>query len=356
MAIFYPDIIQHNNNDYPLTNTTEVKGNAWPLATLNETGSIPSLKREVGQIVFLSASGQYYGFVGSNVSGWDTPANWQTLAPPIGEITSGTGIVSSSAFSSPSQGTSRATINGVQTDVDLGLQTGDSPTFAGLTLTNSIVSTGASSVITGSFTGSFIGVANLPDLTAGTGITTFTYDGSTTATVAVNYGSTSGTSVQGNTSLSFAGTSGEISIDGGSSITLGAGGTVTIGLADTISGNRIFSNNVTIQGNLDVSGTVTAINTANLNIEDTFILLGSGSVSAVDSGIIFDNGSASGPSFFYDSAANRPSWATDVAWNATTVTPTAYIPRVFDVSGASHTPIDEVGSIKIDSGDIFIYT
>lgn len=44
------------------------------------------------------------------------------------------GIVSSSTFSSPSQGTVRAVINGVTTDVDTGLQTGDSPSFAGLTV------------------------------------------------------------------------------------------------------------------------------------------------------------------------------------------------------------------------------
>ena len=53
---------------------------------------------------------------------------------------------------------------------------------------NSITSTGASSVLTGSFSGSFTGVlsTNLPDLTQGTGITAFTYDGSAPATVAVS--------------------------------------------------------------------------------------------------------------------------------------------------------------------------
>jgi len=44
------------------------------------------------------------------------------------------GTVSGSSFSSPNQGTVRATINGVNTDVDTGLQSGDSPTFAGLTV------------------------------------------------------------------------------------------------------------------------------------------------------------------------------------------------------------------------------
>jgi hypothetical protein len=48
------------------------------------------------------------------------------------------GVVSSSVFSSPSQGTVRATINGTQTNVDTGLQTGDSPQFTNLTLTGNL--------------------------------------------------------------------------------------------------------------------------------------------------------------------------------------------------------------------------
>ena len=45
-------------------------------------------------------------------------------------------VVSGSTFSSPLQGTVRATINGSNTDVDTGLQSGDSPTFTGLTLSS----------------------------------------------------------------------------------------------------------------------------------------------------------------------------------------------------------------------------
>jgi hypothetical protein len=52
-------------------------------------------------------------------------------------------VVSGSAFSSPSQGTVRATINGVNTDVDTGLQQADSPTFNTLTLSS--VAAGGSS-------------------------------------------------------------------------------------------------------------------------------------------------------------------------------------------------------------------
>ena len=45
-------------------------------------------------------------------------------------------VISGSTFSSPSQGTVRATINGANTDVDTGLQTSDSPQFTTLTLSN----------------------------------------------------------------------------------------------------------------------------------------------------------------------------------------------------------------------------
>ena len=63
-------------------------------------------------------------------------SNISQLNNDSGFIQSGGGLVSASAFSSPSQGTVRATINGANTDVDTGLQTGDSPTFSGLTVTN----------------------------------------------------------------------------------------------------------------------------------------------------------------------------------------------------------------------------
>ena len=57
------------------------------------------------------------------------------------------GLVSSSALSSPSQGTARLTTNGSQTDVDLGLQAGDSPTFTNLTLTGDLTVEGTTTSI-----------------------------------------------------------------------------------------------------------------------------------------------------------------------------------------------------------------
>ena len=55
---------------------------------------------------------------------------------------------------------------------------------------NIVATTGATGLnmsgsFSGSFQGNFVGTTNLPDLTQGTGITAFTYDGSTTATVSL---------------------------------------------------------------------------------------------------------------------------------------------------------------------------
>ena len=74
---------------------------------------------------------QLYGNIFGEVS------NDATIATN-GALTLKSGVVSSSAFNSTSQGTVSATINGVQTDVDTGLQTGDSPTFANLTVSGDL--------------------------------------------------------------------------------------------------------------------------------------------------------------------------------------------------------------------------
>ena len=81
------------------------------------------------------AGGQTLTFSGGN--GIATVVSDNNIA-----INGAAGLVSASAFSSPSQGTVRATINGANTDVDTGLQSGDSPTFAGLTISNNAVITG----------------------------------------------------------------------------------------------------------------------------------------------------------------------------------------------------------------------
>ena len=51
---------------------------------------------------------------------------------------------------------------------------------------NYLINGQSGATLTGSFSGSFVGTTNLPDLTNGEGVAPFTYDGSATATVAVS--------------------------------------------------------------------------------------------------------------------------------------------------------------------------
>ena len=81
---------------------------------------------------------------GITIAGNDTSLGGSITAATI---LNSTQVVSSSAFTSPSQGTVRATINGTQTDVDTGLQTSDSPTFVGLTLTGDLDVQGTTTTI-----------------------------------------------------------------------------------------------------------------------------------------------------------------------------------------------------------------
>ena len=79
MAIKYPDILEHNNPNFPLVDITSLKGVAYPLGNLSETGSIPTAKRNPGTIVFLTSSQEFYGYKGQTQGDWDTTTNWEVL-------------------------------------------------------------------------------------------------------------------------------------------------------------------------------------------------------------------------------------------------------------------------------------
>lgn len=285
-------------------------------------------------------------------------------------------------------------------------------TFSGNTFdigANSIISTGANSVLSGSFSGSFVGdgsgLTGLPDgttpnsLTDGNGIVNFTFDGSSGASVtvqadgttlsvgtggvkvadegitetqlntsvagtglsggagtalSVDYGSTTGTAAQGNTSVTFSGTSNEIELTTNTFTTVGGGGAVQIGLPDDV----IIGNDLTVTGDLTVNGTTTTINTSNLLVEDKFILLASGSTAAGDGGIIIDDGANSGKAFFLDGASSgRWGFNDDVSGNDTTATPEAFAAAVVDTTAGqtSTAEYEKNGNIKIENNEIFIW-
>ena len=172
-------------------------------------------------------------------------------------------------------------------------------------------------------------------LGSGTGVTIGSNTGEgSTPTIAVNYGSSANTAVQGNTTLSFAGTSNEISIDGGSSITLGSGGTVTIGLADSIAGDRTFSNNVTITGNLTVNGTTTTVNSNTVNIGDNVLVLNSDETGtpSQNGGIEIERGTSTNSALLWDESNDY--WVAGLAGSEERI-----------VIGAGNTSITTLGTI-----------
>lgn len=124
---------------------------------------------------------------------------------------------------------------------------------------------------------------NLNSDVAGTGLSLDGVDNS----INVDYGSTSGTAVEGNTSLVVQGTANEIQISGGS-ITLGGGGTVTVGLPDFVtlqSGSTVgdfeVGADLTVVGNLFVQGTTTTVDSTTIQLGDNIIELnGSGAANA----------------------------------------------------------------------------
>lgn len=136
---------------------------------------------------------------------------------------------------------------------------------------------------TGSFKGNFIGTTDLPDLTQGTGIVPFTYDGSTTATVAVSGASSlnsnkiskwtgaafadssltdNGTTITGTTSIQLTGASS--SLTGSFSGSFKGDGSGLTGLATTLSvtgSTGVGSVNLLTQG-LTIAGTANEVETS----------------------------------------------------------------------------------------------
>jgi hypothetical protein len=268
---------------------------------------------------------------------------------------------------------------------------------------NSIVSTGANSKLTGSFSGSFVGTTDLPDLTQGAGVVPFTYDGSGTATVAVSGAAAlsnnavtkwngaafvnssltdNGTVVSGTSSIQLSGansaltgsftgsfkgdgsqlsglvTTLDISGSNGSGISIDlktqdltitgtaneietsvAGTTVTIGLPNDV----VIGNKLTVTGDLVVNGTTTSINTTNLFVEDKFILLNSGSANPDEGGLVIDEGNGIGHAFVYEADAGIKRWGFNqsVSGSATTVNTTAYAAAVLDLTNGNHADVAE---------------
>jgi hypothetical protein len=122
-------------------------------------------------------------------------------------------------------------------------------------------------------------------------------------------------------------------------------------------------NDVTVSGDLTVSGTVTNVNTTDLNVEDSWILLASGSGTSGDAGIVIETTGTTGVgvAMGYDfTSSKRFTLNTVNTANANTnsVPHSHFMGLVVDIDAGQSdvAQVQKNGYIKVDSGDIYIYS
>ena len=155
----------------------------------------------------------------------------------------------------------------------------------------------------------------------------------------------------------------------------GTAGSVVFSAGPTLTGTTnvaalAASGNVTIAGNLNVSGLIsgsaTYITSTNVAITDQFILLASGSGATVDAGIIVQDAAGDGEAFYWEnntSGTGRWAIASNVNPTTTTVAAAEYVVSARTAVGApSGNPTygggtNGYGQIYVNSsgGDIYIY-
>ena len=158
------NISQLNNDAGYVTAGTLGAKNAYSTASFNGTNLIAG--STTASLSFASSSGQGLNITANAVTNTLTfglssipnsslanssitiAGNATSLGGSVtqAQILSGSTVVSSSVLSSPTQGQALLTTNGIAgSTIDLGLETTDSPTFVGLTLTGNLVVLGTAS-------------------------------------------------------------------------------------------------------------------------------------------------------------------------------------------------------------------
>tara|TARA_Y100000004_G_scaffold169036_1_gene202964 strand:+ start:3914 stop:5326 length:1413 start_codon:yes stop_codon:yes gene_type:complete len=126
-----------------------------------------------------------------------------------------------------------------------------------------------------------------------------------------------------------------------------------------------FTGDLTVGGDLNVNGTLTSINSTNLNVKDQFIFAASGSTAAnVDGGLIVQEGSNhnTGSAFYHDTDSNRWAVAKNIPASATAVTPLQHVVTT-TLSTSNPVETDAAGGygvgemwVETDTQDIYIRT
>ena len=320
-------------------------GTAGNLTTtaINGTGNIVATTGATGLVHSGSFSGSFQGnFVGT------------TNLP---DLTESTGIT---AFIYDGATTATVAVSGASTLSSNNITKWTGTAFANSSLSDngtaitgasSIQLTGANSNLSGSFSGSFQGNGSqLTGITAAFPTTAKT-DLATSDQFFINDG-VNKFITYGNLLSDLAGTN------------LVVEGTDSLALANTITGDKTFSNNVVISQNLTVQGTASFQHTTNLEVADRFVLFASGSNTTGDGGIVVQQGTQNiGELYGYDSAINRWGFTSSFSADQSAFTPVAHITTTeFAASPPSAAPLYGgatygYGNIHVNSstGDIFIY-
>lgn len=140
------------------------------------------------------------------------------------------------------------------------------------------------------------------------------------------------TTYTGGTGIDLSGT--EFAVDSTVVVTSGA---------QTIGGNKTFSNNVIVEGDLTVSGAVTSKLSEEVLIEDNMVILNSNETGtpSENAGIEVERGTATNVSVFWSESADR--------WYFTDGTNTNVIPVPSEYSTANDNDIDYVNAASFNS-------
>ena len=87
----------------------------------------------------------------------------------------------------------------------------------------------------------------------------------------------------------------------------GSGAFCDLTTAQTVAGNKTFSDNLVVSGNLTVNGTTTSIQTTNSVVKDGLIELGNGTsgTPSNDSGLVIERGSSANAFIGWDESADK---------------------------------------------------
>lgn len=143
---------------------------------------------------------------------------------------------------------------------------------------------------------------NLRVRTTGTGVT------QVTSASAIQLTATNSADIELTTATGQIEMNGDVVIDVTKELTTSTGGALTVNAALNLGSNSLTANDVTVNGNLTVSGTTTTVNTEELLVADNTVVLNSnyaGSTPSENAGIEINRGTQSNKTLLWDESNDK---------------------------------------------------